>query len=108
MPVYDAYADSKKKMVMEDTWGHLSPQPGRKYSGRILFTHGAYGDIVPIACDFSDLPDSPWFYEDMMQFIRDHIKKDGYEFGSIYRFVGTYVKFKNDNCRFSGETMRIL
>jgi hypothetical protein len=48
-----------REAVLRDTWGHLAPEPGRKYAGTILFTHSEYGDITVIRTDFPGLPDSP-------------------------------------------------
>lgn len=36
MPIVDTYGQNKKHNIMAETWGHLYPEPGKKYSGRIL------------------------------------------------------------------------
>lgn len=93
-------ADYKAK-VMGATWGHLSPKARQEYRGSILFAHGAYGDLVPLRADFRDLPDSPWFFQDMLDFIVGSKTKPG----GIYEFVGTYTKRKNGSHHFKGRTV---
>jgi hypothetical protein len=116
--VADAFAPIEEKyrnQVMAETFGHLAPQPRQKYSGEILFTHGEYGDIVVIK-NTIDIDDSPWFFEDMQQFVAGYIVqgRDTYvnrtkiESGAVYRFTGHYTKFKNGNCRFSGKITKVV
>ena len=64
MPWTDAFIPHEARYqaaVMQNTWGHLAPKPGRAYIGHVVFAYGAYGDIVPIRCEFDGLDDSPWF-----------------------------------------------
>lgn len=92
--------EAENREIMQfDTFGHLYPEPRKIYTGRILFTIGAYGDIVPINSSFNI--DSPWFFRDMINLIEHKAKKQGV----VYRFTGTYMKFKNGNHRFSGKTV---
>jgi hypothetical protein len=63
MSLIDAYGARREAEVMQETWGHLAPNPNREYTGSVLFTHGAYGDLTAISVDFDGLDDSPWFYE---------------------------------------------
>jgi hypothetical protein len=95
----DHLAASKTARVMQETWGHLAPVPRLAYQGTILFAHGAYGDLVIIRADFPDLPDSPWFFDDLNQFVDSWLT----EAGKLYEFSGTYTKFKNGGFRFSGK-----
>lgn len=92
-----------KEKVMVHVWGHLHPEWRKKYYGTILFVFGDYGDIIPIKAVFGGLPHSPWFFDDMMEFIVNKCKKEG----TIYKFTGFYIKFKNGRCRFTGETKRV-
>ena len=39
MPVIDVMGGSKKHNVMQDTWGHLYPEPGSKHKGKVLIMH---------------------------------------------------------------------
>lgn len=85
--------------VMRMTWGHLAPKGGKVYRGSMLFAHGEYGDIVPLRAHFIDLPDSPWFFSDMMEWIA----KQETTGGKIYSFHGTYAKAKSGEFNFDGE-----
>lgn len=67
--IIDGYGDRKRIDAMNDTWGHLAPVPGKQYSGYILFYYGAYGDTTVINDDFPDLPSSPWYYDDMYDYV---------------------------------------
>lgn len=88
------------EQVHRATWGHLAPEPARVYVGEILFAHGEYGDIVPLRVNFKDLPDSPWFFEGMNEFIASRPTTPG----KVYRFTGTYRQLRNGRHRFSGYT----
>jgi hypothetical protein len=82
--------------VMAATFGHLAPAVGRTYTGSILFAHSGYGDgTVPIMAEFDDLPDSPWFYHGMCEYLIEHrvTHGDAAE-GRVYRWYGTY-EFRN-------------
>jgi hypothetical protein len=96
--------------VLSQTWGHLYPKDNNKHDGFILFCHACNGDITPIDYDFKDIDSSPWFYQDLNNFLYDKVVKNGktlLEQGHVYKFVGTYTKFKNQNCRFSGQVTMI-
>lgn len=90
-----------KNRVMHQTWGHLAPEPGRKYRGDVLFAHGEYGDLVVLRDNFDNLPGSPWF--------KSHL--DGHfttlaqslRAGTVATWRGTYTMLKNGSCRFSGK-----
>jgi hypothetical protein len=103
MSLADAFAPYEaqyKAEVMANTWGHLYPEPRKKYPGFVIFAHSAYGDLVVIKSEFDDLPDSPWFFEDL----RMLLMKYETESGKVYRFDGYYMKYKNGNCIFAGKT----
>jgi len=106
-----AFAPATEKYraeVLGATFGHLAPRPQEKYSGEIVFTHAEYGDSVVIRSTI-EIDDSPWFYEDLHDFVaQDRICRVKIENGSVYRFVGTYTKFKNGNCRFSGKVEKVF
>ncbi|MDD4971942.1 MAG: hypothetical protein PHT07_21150 [Paludibacter sp.] len=98
-------------IVQAMTWGHLAPKPKKAYSGWFLFTEAAYGGAIEIIeSEFKDLPDSPWLYDDMAdyavkfveQFFNTEIDSAG-----LYIFEGFYIKSKNGNYKFSGETKKI-
>ena len=85
-------------IVLKNTWGHLYPQIGRKYEGYILVAHGCYGDTIVVDQSFTDLPDSPWFADDLFEFMRNQ----NFDTIGIFRFNGWYKKFKNGNYQFGG------
>jgi hypothetical protein len=86
--VRDAYAARKAAEAMDNTWGHLKPGKDRTYEGWILYTVGEYGDIVSIGSHFIGLTSSPWYYEDLHDFLGDN----GEARGHIYIFEGTYCR----------------
>lgn len=102
MPWIDAFAPVKRRACMREAWGHLAPEPQRVYSGYIIFTLTDWGDYTPIESEFVGLDDSPWFFEDMMEFIVRKAKKQG-----VYRFTGTYQRLKNGKGRFSGKVEKV-
>lgn len=61
MPVIDAYEASKKHNVMQDTWGHLYPEPGSKHPGRVLIIH--HGDSTMLLDRQFTCECSPMEYE---------------------------------------------
>jgi hypothetical protein len=58
-----------RAQVQVETFGHLAPVARKIYSGYMVFAFSDYGDITPLKAEFEDLPDSPWFFEDMMDYI---------------------------------------
>ncbi len=94
--IADAFAPAEaayREKVMQHTWGHLAPERAKSYPGKMVFALGEYGDYVPIHVNFEGLDDSPWFFQDMMDFIVSHTETPG-----IFRFEGKYV-----NHQFIGE-----
>ena len=59
-----------------------------------------------ISDEFEDLDSNPWYYDDLHDFINRWLEEKG-EKGHLYRFDGTYVKFKNENFRFSGKVKEV-
>jgi len=96
--VFASVEAKNREIVAVNTWGHLAAKPDQKYQGTILFARGAYDDLVPISVEFEDLPDSPWFYEALWDFL---IAQET-ECGSIYRFEGFYQWPKNGVQCFTG------
>ena len=105
--IVDAYGERKYQEVMQDTWGHLAPEPGTKYEGYLTFAHSDYssqGSII-IEARFEGLDDSPWFFQDLNDYIADKTKDE--KGGAVFRFDGTYKRFKNGRCQFSGVLYKI-
>ena len=106
MSLADAFASAEaeyRNRVMHSTWGHLAPVPRKPYTGGILFTHTEYGDLVPIRSSFPELPDSPWFYRHLHDFVADKARTPA----TVYRFEGTYTMLKNGRSRFSGKVRKV-
>ena len=100
--VIDAYGERKSQEVLEQTWGHLAP--GEKtYGGYILYTVGCFGDIVCIQTHFRELPDSPWFYADLHEYMG--CNKEDAETGVVYLFLGSYCHTQPD--KFIGVITRM-
>jgi len=97
--------------VQAMTWGHLAPKPQRAYSGYILFINAAYGGAIEIVdADFEELSDSPWLYDDMMDFACKFLEQfynTKAESAGLYLFEGHYRKYKNGNYRLCGSTRKI-
>ena len=106
MSLADAFAVSDavyREQVKDATWGHLAPEPARKYEGYIYFAETAWGQQEPIEAVFDGLDDSPWFFDDLCAFISKGERKTG-----VYKFNGYYQRFKNGGHRFVGKTIRVL
>lgn len=105
MPWTDAFAPAEaiyRHTVIRATFGHLAPKPEHTYEGYILFTLGAYGDITVIRDDFGDLPSSPWYFDDLNDFVGRKI--EGKAEGTVWRFEGIYRKGKDKIRGVMGET----
>jgi hypothetical protein len=108
---FEEHEAIQRGRVMSETFGHLAPKTDRAYSGTILFIHGEYGDDVPLRVDFPDLPDSPWFFEGMCDFILDHGDDGDHESGKVFRWTGLYSFEANEDGEtthtFDGETVEV-
>ncbi len=111
MSLADAFAPAEAAyaaQVVGATWGHLAPEPRRAYQGYIVFAHAGYGGaVVLLDASFVDLDDSPWLCEDMTEYVDAAVDRTKDSRGSVFRFDGTYMKFKNGRCRFSGKLRRL-
>lgn len=92
-----------REIVKFDTWGHLAPEPHKKYHGWIIVAIGEYGETIVLQDDFPGLPNSPWQYNDLCEFTFE--ATGDFEVG-LYKFKGWYKKFKNGNFRFGGGKWR--
>lgn len=97
-----------KTIQTEQTFGHLAPKPQTEYKGYILFTLTVFRDTCIIDFEFSDLDESPWFNTDVLEYISGYTdalpesKNHG-----VYRYEGSYKKFKNGNHKFEGKVTEI-
>ncbi len=92
MSTIDVYGTRREAEVMQETWGHLAPEPGKTYTGTVVFTNGCFRDLTVITCEFADLPDSPWFYDTLHNWLLDQEPEEG----KVYRFTGTYRVDRDD------------
>ena len=94
------------QIVLHNTWGHLAPEPHRKYYGWFIVAKGAYGDYIIFDYEFKDLPDSPWFFEHFTEYAFDRVGVDAGV--GLYKYEGWYKLFKNGNCQFGKGTFTKL
>lgn len=92
MPIIDVNAANKKALIMQDTWGHLYPEPGRKYQGHITVVTSSYGITTVFDTNFPDLQNSPQEYNLIHSILgRPEFKKTG-----IYSVSCTLWFYKTD------------
>ncbi|MCY1197876.1 hypothetical protein D9M72_92440 [compost metagenome] len=93
---------AQRELVMHQTWGHLKVDRRKRHPGYILFTAGEFRDVVVINSEFDDVPDSPWFYTHIHDFI---MKKAGRreQCGKVFRFDGYYRVCLNGVGQFIGK-----
>jgi len=99
-PIYAQY----RADIQRATWGHLAPTKNKTYSGYIVWALDLYdsGYLNPkvLACEMRDLPDSPWFYSAMIEFLQslteqnDNRKQEEETAGKVYRWDGTFKNYK--------------
>jgi hypothetical protein len=124
MSIVNAYGERRQEEVMRETWGHLSPVPGKTYRGTVAFACAAYGGVIAIlsieftTTDGQPLLDNPWSYENLTDYIAqwvcdqangwrdckpipttERLKTDG----KVLCFTGSYTRFKNNSCRIAGQ-----
>lgn len=109
MSLADAFAPAEaryKAQVMYATWGHLYPQLGHRYHGKIIFGIAAYGgDCFILSADWGDLPDSPILFETMQSvFDKISIGERG-----LWEWEGELICYKNQKTRLTkGKVRRIM
>lgn len=102
--VFELHEAQAYWMVMWDTFGHLAPEPHKKYKGWMLVVFTEMGDSLIYDWDFEELNGSPWQADDFDKFIggfselHDHKVPPG-----IYKYEGWYKKFKNGSCQFASR-----
>lgn len=110
MSLAEVFAEGEainRAIVEVQTWGHLAPEPGRVYAGSMVLAYGCYGadGLVPVRVEFEGLPDSSWFYDELCDWLCETQART--EEGEVYRWAGTYRKFRNGRCRFTGKLRRV-
>lgn len=90
-----------REIVHRNAWGHLAPEPRLAYRGFVLFATSEYaGDRIVIRTAFPGMPDNPWFFEDLMEWLFGNEKLSE---GALYEWNGTYTKRKNGSFHFEGK-----
>lgn len=97
-------ANDAFNQVTRETFGHLAPVHRRVYQGEVLFANADIaGEGQPIIrTDFPGLDSSPWFYDALTEYFGELASKK-LKPGTVAKWTGTYVLFKNGNSRFSGK-----
>jgi hypothetical protein len=96
--VVDVFGERKYNEVMDDTWGHLKPEKGRKYYGYILMYYSFNGYFGVLDWEYEGLDGSPWQYDHFNAWIevfidyRNDIKNRGGQdlLPGVYRYEGWY------------------
>jgi hypothetical protein len=93
-----------KAIEITKTFGHLAPKPQTEFNGFILFTLTCFGDTCIIEFIFDGLKASPCLNVDILEFISSYTNNlpADKNYG-VYRFEGSYKKFKNGNHKFRGQ-----
>lgn len=92
--------------VTAATFGHLAPKPQTE-SGWILFTLTAWGETTLIDFDFDNLEASPWFNDDAIEYLYNYTSNYKEKNFGVFKWEGTYKKFKNGNSKFKGKFKEI-
>lgn len=71
----------------------------KKYHGKIVFARGVDGQQVLLRTDFPDMPAHEAFQDNIQQFLEQHPAAPG----SVQKFEGAYMLFKNGHPSFSGH-----
>lgn len=104
----NSVVEHNKSQVINDTFGHLAPKAKQVYEGYILFTLTSFGDTCIIDFEFDGLNSSPWFNTDILDYIFKYTEKlPKTKYFGVYRFNGTYKKFKTGSYKFTGEIVEI-
>lgn len=64
-----------RESVAQNTWGHLAPKKNKTYRGKMLISHSEYSTGITItAMEWEGLPDSPWLYDSVNDFLWNNRK----------------------------------
>lgn len=79
---------------MKMTWGHLAPERNKTYRGKVIWALGCgyeSSDLNPtvLSCEFESLPDSPWFYDALIEFLQELVERGT----GIWQWEGTFRNY---------------
>lgn len=94
----DAFGATKKHNIMQDTWGHLYPTPGKKYPGKILISSGVLGGQILLDYKFEGVDDSPVTFALICSSLELYDLPQG-----IYQLDCTLWFFKSSSNMFLGD-----
>jgi len=80
---FSAHETIHKARILKSMFGHLAPEPRKVYTGHIIFSFGCFGDHHIVDTQFDGVCSSPWFFEDVKNFVDEFIQKRGMQ-GRIY------------------------
>jgi len=105
MSSYDAFQKHEEQAataIMADTWGY--PKPSIKYPVSLLLCKTEDGLETCIKSIIPGDLGNPFFWDDFS----DWMGKRNLENGEVYRWCGTYMKYKNGNYRFMGRLTHMI
>lgn len=119
MSLADAFAPTEARyaaQVMAATWGHLYPELGHRYKGRIRFVIAAYGgNHCILAADWGTLQDSPVLYDAMMTVFEKPVLKSRSKYAimgevrrDVFEWEGELIVCKNGTFRLSKGKIRTI
>lgn len=97
------FAVLRTEAVMEETWGHLAPEPKTTYPANLLVAISCYDEAVIIDWKVGDLPGSPWLHEHLMDLLETFDQDPG-----VYRFTGSYRLLVSGQPKWVGTTALVL
>lgn len=94
-----APAEAKyREAVLQQTWGHLAPRRNKKYHGRIVYSFGVFdsGHLNPtvLVCALADLDSSPWFYDNLHEFLDKEAPKVEDNVGKVFEWKGYFRNYR--------------
>lgn len=92
-----------RRIVRQQTWGHMEAKPGTAHAGSFIFINGQHGDMCVIESRFDSFEEGPNYFEDRAEFIWSKIKDSGpCSATGVYRFEGEYRGYKRQTGERSG------
>lgn len=77
--------------VMQETWGHLAPESGKIYRGKIMFSFNQYKEAELWGWEMEGLNASPWQFAHFTHLTDVVWDLEIVEAGSLWVFNGSYM-----------------
>lgn len=97
MPMTNVLGVSGQRSAMQDTWGHLYPEPGSKHRGKVLLVHHDNSTML-LDRHFATLPNSPQEYALVCSLLDMYEWTDG-----VHEVECTLWFFKSSDDMYLGE-----